>query len=118
MTREETWLSLVGILRCNGTTEVVWQMNRAGMPRYSLSTAMRFYLLQHEIALGVKKLESEGGTPHTMRHSFVCAPVVDRLVLRRSLRGWLLRRLANKLLPEKNVIREALQDGELAAGSY
>jgi hypothetical protein len=111
--RDGRWLSLVGCLRCQGTTEIVWQMNRAGMPRYSLSTAMRFYLLQHEIAIGVRKLEFEGGTPHSMRHSFVFAPVLDKIVLRKSLRGWLLRRFASRLLPENNVIREALQDGEL-----
>ncbi len=113
LAKDGRWLSLVGRLRCQGTTEIVWQMNRAGMPRYSLSTAMRFYLLQHEISLGVRKLEFEGGTPHSMRHSFVFAPVLDKIVLRRSLRGWLLRKFAGRFLPENNVIRDALQDKEL-----
>jgi len=111
--RDGRWLSLVGGLRSEGTTEIVWQMNRAGMPRYSLSTAMRSYLLENEIAMGVKKLEFEGGTPHPMRHSFVFGTAVDEIVLRRSVRGWLLRRFAGRLFPENNFIREALRDREL-----
>jgi hypothetical protein len=107
------WLSLVGGHRRGGMTEIVWQMNRAGLPRYSLSTAMRAYLLEHEIALGTKQLEFEGGTPHSIRHSFAHVQSVDVVVLRRSLRGWLLRRFADRLLPETNFVREALLDRDL-----
>ncbi len=43
------WLSLIGGRRHHGWTEVDWQVNRAGMDRLSLGTAMRSYFLENEV---------------------------------------------------------------------
>lgn len=111
--RDGQWLSLIGGRRHEGTTEIDWQMNRAGLPRYSLSTVMRSYLLEYEIAAGTAKLVFEHGTPHYMHHSFVTSTAVDILVRRRSLREWTLRLFAGWIFPEKNLLGDALWDQEL-----
>jgi hypothetical protein len=107
------WLSLIGGRRRNGLTEIDWQINLAGLPRYSLSTVMRSYLLEHEIEVGTRKLAFTGGTPHSMRHSFVCVDAVDMIALRRSRRAWLLQTIAHWVLPENNFLGQALRDPQL-----
>ncbi|MDQ2834241.1 MAG: hypothetical protein M3Y50_10940 [Acidobacteriota bacterium] len=52
-------------------------MNRSSVAQYSIGTVSRSYLIEHEIALGMKRLFFEGGTPHTIRHSFVPETAVD-----------------------------------------
>ena len=109
--RDGQWLSLIGGRRTGTTTEIDRQLNRAGLPRYSLSTATRAFLLEHEIARGTKRLVFEGGTPHPMRFAFTRGQTVDLLAIRsRSARAWLLRRFADQLFPEKNFLRAALKD--------
>lgn len=107
------WLSLLGGRRRPGLTEVDWQMNLAGLPRYSLSTAMRSFLLEYEISRGTRRLTFLGGTPHSMRHSFACVDAVDVVVLRRSVTAWLLRRLSRWTFPAKNFLGQALRDESL-----
>jgi hypothetical protein len=107
------WLSLIGGRRHNGSTEIDWQINLAGLPRYSLSTVMRSYLVEHEIELGTTKLAFTGGTPHSMRHSFVSVDAVDVIALRRSSRAWMLRRFARWIFPETNFLGLALRDPQL-----
>jgi hypothetical protein len=105
------WLSLVGGRRYGKTTELDWQMNLAGLPRFSLCTAMRAYLLEHEIARGTKRLVFEGGTPHPMRFSFRCAATTDILAIRRqSTRAWVLRRFSKWIFPQKNFLASALRE--------
>src|SRR6267154_5492556 len=65
------WISLLGGRRHHGVTEIDWQMNRSGLAKYSVGTVIRSYLIEHEIAIGMEKLFFEGGTPHSMRHSFL-----------------------------------------------
>jgi hypothetical protein len=107
------WLSLVGGRRHDGTTEIQWQMNRGGLPRYSLSTVMRAYLLEHEVARGTEKLTFQGGTPHSMRNSLMRSEVLDVLVVRRSLPAWLLLRLARWVFPQSNLLAKVLRDERL-----
>jgi hypothetical protein len=107
------WLSLLGGRRRPGVIDIDWQMNLAGLPRYSLSTVMRSFLLEHEIAQGTGRLMFVGGTPHPMRHSFVCADALDVIVQRRSASAWLLRRLSGHIFPEKNSLGQALRDETL-----
>jgi len=107
------WLSLVGGRRYMQVTEIDWQVNLAGMARHSLSTVMRCYILEHEIELGTKELAFTGGTPHSMRHSFVAVEAVDVIVRRQSLAAWLLRTFARRIFPEKNFLRQALGDASL-----
>lgn len=107
------WLSLIGGRRHMRVTEIDWQMNLAGLPRYSLSTVMRSYLLQHEVELSTEKLTFTGGTPHSMRHSFDCVDAVDVVVLRRSPVGWIMRRMSRWIFPEQNFLGQALRDPHL-----
>jgi len=104
------WLSVLGGRRRPGLIEIDWQMNLAGLPRYSLSTAMRSFLLEHEISRGTKRLTFVGGTPHSMRHSFARVDAVDVIVQRRSVAAWLLRRLSRWIFPAKNFLGQALRD--------
>jgi hypothetical protein len=107
------WLSLIGGRRHMQVTEIDCQMNLAGLPRYSLSTVMRSYLLEHEVALGTRRLAFTGGTPHSMRHSLVPVEAVDVIALRRSASARMLRTFARWIFPEQNFLGQALQDGHL-----
>jgi len=108
------WLSLIGGRRRQGVLEIDWQLNRAGMERYSLSTSMRSFLIEHETALGTRSLFFEGGTPHPMRHSFVECDAVDIIAARtNSSRGWILSQFSRHIFPEKNFLGGALRDPEL-----
>jgi hypothetical protein len=108
-----TWLSLIGGRRRPGAVDIDWQMNLAGMPRYSLCTAMRAFLLEYEVSRGTTKLFFEGGTPHPMRHSFACTDAVDVIVHQRSAGAWLLRRFARWVFPQNNFLGQALRDKSL-----
>ena len=112
------WLSLIGGRRHMRVTEIDWQMNLAGLPRYSLSTVMRSYILQHEVELSTEKLAFTGGTPHSMRHSFDCVDAVDVVALRRSPVGWILRRMSRWIFPEHNFLGHALRDQHLRWSRY
>jgi hypothetical protein len=85
----------------------------AGLPRYSLSTVMRSYTLEYEIGLGTEWLAFTGGTPHSMRHSFLHVDAADVIAVRRSTAGLALRRFASWIFPEKNFLRSALEDEQL-----
>jgi hypothetical protein len=105
------WLSLIGGRRDGLTTEIDWQINLAGLARYSLSTVMRAFLLEDEIARGTQRLWFEGGTPHPMRHSFAVGEATDLLWIRAgSVRAWALQRFARWIFPEKNFLRAALRE--------
>jgi hypothetical protein len=112
--RDGRWLSVVGGRRHRQITEIDWQMNVAGLPRLSLSTAMRSYLLQHEIQLGTETLMFNGGTPHSMRHSFVSVDVVDTIFLRQSPGARLVRVLAQWAAPRGNFLCQALCDRQMS----
>jgi hypothetical protein len=74
---------------------------------------MRSYMLEHEVAMGTSKLAFAGGTPHSMRHSFVDIYATDVIALRQSAAGRALRRFASSIFPEKNFLGAALQDRQL-----
>jgi hypothetical protein len=102
------WISLLGGRRHHGVTEVDWQMNRGGMAKHSVGTVMRSFLIEHEIAIGMQKLSFEGGTPHSMRHSFLSEEAMDIVVMNRSLPVFLLLSMARWLRPEKNFLLQTL----------
>ncbi len=107
------WLSLIGGRRREGTAEVVWQINRAGLPRYSISTVMRAFLLEHEVKLGTAKLVFEGGTIHSIKYSFVQSPVIDLLMHSKGLRGWAVREVAKRTFQKQSFLHDALSNKEL-----
>jgi hypothetical protein len=102
------WISLLGGRRHHGVAEIDWQTNREGLAKYSIGTVIRSYLIEHEIAIGTDRLSFEGGTPHTMRHSFLPEKAMDIVVINRSLFVFLLRRSAKWLHPEKNFLLQTL----------
>jgi len=102
------WISLLGGRRHHGVTEVDWQMNRDGLAKHSVGTVIRSYLIEHEIAIGMRRLFFEGGTPHSMRHSFLSEEAMDIVVMNRSLPVFLLRSMARWLRPEKNFLLQTL----------
>ncbi len=104
------WLSLMGGRRHHGWTEVDWQVNRAGMDRLSLGTAMRSYFLEHEVSLGTERLYFEGGTPHTMRHSLLTEKAVDVIAVRPSWRVRLLKLFARTRFGRKSFLLQTLTD--------
>ena len=108
------WLSVVAGRRNGDVTEIEWQMNQADLPHYSLSTVMRSYLLEHEIALGMRKIIFLGGTPHAMRHSLVASESGDVLMVRRSVRARLLCCLCRWVFPRSNFLRGMLLDKDVA----
>ena len=103
------WIGLVGGRRHGGVTEIDWQLNRNGLARYSVGTLIRSYLMEHEIAIGTRELFFEGGTPHSMRYSFLSEKAMDIVVMNRSLFVFLLRRSA-RWLPEKNFLLQTLRN--------
>lgn len=107
------WLSLLGTRRLRNGTEILWQMNREGLPSYSLSIVMRSYCLEHEIEHGVPRLYVAGGTPHPIGRSFLRGKITDLVVLRRSVLGSLLPHLAKYLVTYDNGLAVALVDQNL-----
>ena len=112
--RDGRWLSLIAGTRYDDHTYIEWQMNREGLPKYSLSTVMRSFLLEHESRIGTKKLLFKGGTPHSMGLSLQPAETLDVVAVRRGVRGWLVRRLAHWIFPQSNFLGRALEDESLA----
>lgn len=109
MQADGQWISLLGGRRHHGMTEIDWQMNRQGLAKYSVGTVIRSYLIESEIAMGTEKLFFEGGTPHTMRFSFLSEEAMDIVVMNRSMFVFLLRRSAKWLRPKKNFLLQTLQ---------
>ena len=104
------WLSLLGGRKNHSVTEIDWQMNREALARYSIGTVIRSYLIEDEIALGTGKLLFEGGTPHTMRHSFLSEEAMDIVVMKQSLFVFLLRKYATWPRLKKNFLLQTLID--------
>ena len=111
------WLSFIGGRRHEDTAEILWQVNRAGLERYSISTVMRSFLLEHEVSLGTSRLEFEGGTLHTMKHYMVNSSVVDLVVSRDGLQMWAIRKFARHVFPE-SLLRDLLLNPSLAWKSW
>ncbi len=110
---EGRWLSILAGRRFGGTSEILWQMNRAGYPSQSLGTAMRSYCMEYEIKRGAKRLQVEGGTFHSMHHSFVHEEIVD-LVVMRSRSGRLVQRVAQYFVRGDNRLAEMLKSDSLS----
>lgn len=108
------WLSLLGGRRCNRTTFIDWQLNRLGFEELSLSTVMRSFVIEHESELGTHTLLFEGGTPHSIRTSFIPDRITDILVVRRTPLALTLRRLIKSVLPATHPLVEALANPTLA----
>jgi hypothetical protein len=106
--RNGDWLGLLGGRRYGDSVAIDWQLNRGDLPASSLSTVMRAYLIEHEIAQGTKRMYIEGGTPQMIRRHFKIGNAQDLLVLRY---GWMLRplrKLTRRFLPKTNFVMQIL----------
>lgn len=111
--RDGRWLSLIGGRHSNGNMEMYWQMNRDDLPSQSLSTAMRSLLIEHEVAIGTRRLYVEGGTTHSMSHAFVREKATDLIVLRQSPVARIIPALVKRFLPPENMLLQVLEDKDL-----
>jgi hypothetical protein len=111
--RDGRWLGLVGGRHYDCNMEMQWQMNRADMTSQSLGTAMRGFLLEHEVALGTRCMYIEGGTTHSMSHAFVPQKVTDLIVMRQSSLSRVLPSLVKRFLPPENMLLNVLEDTSL-----
>ncbi|MCU1224799.1 MAG: hypothetical protein JWQ42_2892 [Edaphobacter sp.] len=111
--KDGRWLSLVAGRRHHARMEVHWQMNRSDLPEHSLSTVMRAYLIEHEILQGTTRLYFEGGTTHSMNHSFIPERSTDLIVMRRSPFAAVIPILAKCFLPPENMLLQVLSDENL-----
>ncbi len=111
--RDGRWLSLVGGRRFKAGSELLWQMNRDGMPLYSLSLVMRSYFMEHEIAAGSRRFYIEGGTSHPIRHSFTTETLTDLAAMRSSPIAFAARKLVRRLIPVDNELAKMFSDTDL-----
>jgi hypothetical protein len=111
--RDGRWLSLVGGLHVDRNMEMFWQINRHDMKPYSLGTVMRSFLIEHELNRGTRRLYFEGGTSHSMSHSFVQEKCTDLFVMRDNLVARQIPALFKRYIPKENPINEFLEDTSL-----
>ncbi len=94
-----SWLSYLTGWRRGQRTFVYWQMNHVTSGNSSISTAMRAFLMEKEIARGTKEIVFVGGTSLVLMRCCEEDLCVDLIARRRSLRSRLLSLLLRRLLP-------------------
>lgn len=107
------WLSMLGGRRYLDRSEILWQLNRDGLSNYSLGTVMRAYFLEHEVTHGSRRLYAEGGTPHTMKFSFVPEELTDLAVVRRTVAAKLMRIAASRFISPENELSHIFEANNL-----
>jgi hypothetical protein len=110
---EGRWLSMLGGRRYLDRSEILWQLNRDGLSTYSLGTVMRAYFIEHEIAQGARRLYTEGGTPHSMKFSFVPEKLTDMVLVRRSAAANAMQRIAPHYIQQDNELSHMLSEPDL-----
>lgn len=111
--RDGQWLSLIGGRHYDCNMEMNWQMNRADIPSQSLGTAARYFLIEHEVNRGTKRMYLEGGTTHSMSHAFVREKATDLIVMRQSPLTRIFPSLIRRFLPPENMLLQVLEDTSL-----
>jgi hypothetical protein len=106
--REGRWLSILGGRRYLDRSELLWQLNREGLAANSLSTVMRSYFIEHEIAHGSRRFYIEGGTEHPIGLSFVPESLTDLVVVRRTLAAKAMRMIAVRYISGSNELAHLL----------
>jgi hypothetical protein len=108
--KDGRWLGILGGRRQGDRMEILWQMNRSGLPTHSLSAVMRSYCIAQEIARGMKRLYIEGGTSHSLHHSFVKEELMDLVVVRTSRVASMMKALVKRKVSPDNELAEMLKD--------
>jgi hypothetical protein len=107
--RNGRWLAVLAGRRFKDRMEILWQMNCAGLPDHSLSTVMRAYCIEAEVARGTKRLYIEGGTKHSLHHAFVKEELIDLVVVRRSPLTRLMKKMAAHRIYPDNALGDVLR---------
>jgi hypothetical protein len=94
-----TWLSYLAGWRRPGRTYAYWQMNRVTGGNSSVSTAIRAFLMEEEIAQGTKEMVFVGGTSQVFMRCCEEDLCIDLIARRRGLRSGILSRILGRLLP-------------------
>lgn len=110
--REGRWIALLGGRRLNGHTEVFWQMNRRDLGSHSLSLVLRTWLIEHEVSRGTQRIYLDGGSAHSLCHSFVTAAVTDIAAVRPTVLSFAARKLARKVIPWDNELAHLLVESQ------
>jgi hypothetical protein len=108
--KDSKLLALLGGRRFMDRMEILWQMNLRGLPQHSLSTVMRSYCMEMEIARGTKRLYIEGGTSHSLHHGFVKEKLVDLVAIRKSPLMKVMKRVAAAKIYSDNALGDLLRD--------
>ena len=106
------WLSLLAGWRSENKTYILFQMNHTGYRKYSLSTAMRSFLIRNEIAAGSRDIifvsygnkYFEGGCTEDIR--------IDLLVSKDTWRMRAFTALAPRILPPEHRLLLLLRASE------
>lgn len=88
------WLSLIGGYFKGPDAIIEWQLNRSDMAPYSLCTVMRSHLLEYVTHQHCRRTYFIGGTTHSMMNSMTHERIVDVVVSRPGVPGWLVNRIA------------------------
>ena len=99
-----SWLSLLGGRRHGTLTRVDWQMNLVELKGHSVVNAMRSWLIEHEIALGMHSLGFERGTMHSSSNVFTSELVSDVVVSRSIFSPHFIERWLLRLLPKTGTL--------------
>lgn len=102
---------LLGVLagrRLGRDSDVLWQMNRGGLDRHSLSLVMRTYFIEHEIGRGTQRVYLDGGSSHSLSHAFARGIVTDFAAFRHTPLSYLVRKIGKPLIPPDNELAHLL----------
>jgi hypothetical protein len=103
-------LSVLGGRRLGNDSELLWQMNRSGLERQSVSLVMRSYFIEHEISCGTKRVYVDGGSAHSLSHSFTRGIITDFGALRHTPLSYLVRKIARPMIPPDNELAHLLRE--------
>jgi len=87
-------LSVIGGWRQGNTTVMHHQMNSSGYEKESLSTVMRSYFLENEVARGTQSVIFYHGTNDPISHAFEAEMTRDLIVRRDSVYANAVRKLS------------------------
>jgi hypothetical protein len=104
-TDDGRWLGIIGGWRQSNTTVLHWQLNMSGWEKFSLTTVLRSYFLEHETERKTQRIVFFGGTPHSIRHYFPLGGVTDLILRRDTAYASLLFRLAVLLASKLGSVR-------------
>jgi hypothetical protein len=110
-------LSVLGGRRFGRDSDVLWQMNRTGMERHSLSLVMRTYFIEQEISCGTQRVYFDGGSSNSLLHSFARGVVTEFGALRHTPVSFIVRKIARRVIPRDNTLAHLLEQEDKSPAS-